>query len=75
MSQTFSVRRLPVPLRWLLAGGDPSRPDSGKSRRPPPVDTPQTLPERFLHSLARRHMQAFGSHRPGVPPPTNAPPP
>ena len=76
MSQTACERRrFPVPLRWLHAGGDPSRPDSGQSIRPAPVDTTQTLPKRFFHSLARRHMQAFGSRRPGVPPPTNAPPP
>ena len=40
MSQTASERRrFPVPLRWLHAGGDLSRPDSRRSRRPAPVDT------------------------------------
>ena len=68
MSQTACLRRpFAVPLRWLHAGGDPSRPDSGQSIRSAPVDTPQTLPERFFHALARRHMQAFGVASPRCP--------
>ena len=43
MSQTsFRARRIPVLVRWLHAGGDPSRPNSRQSMRPAPVDTLQT---------------------------------
>ena len=74
MSQTSSARRLPVPLRWLRAGGDPSQPDSGQSMRPAPVDTLQTPPGRFFPSLARRRVQLSRSRRPSVAPPSNAAP-
>jgi hypothetical protein len=64
MSQTSSARRLPLPLRWLRAGGHPSQPDSGQSMRPAPVDTLQTPPGTLLRSLPHRRVQAFGSRRP-----------
>ena len=54
-------RRLPVPLRWLRARGDPSQPDSGQSARQAPVDTLQIQPGRFFHSFARRRVHASRS--------------
>ena len=51
MSQTrLSAPPLCRSLALLHAGGDPSRPISGPSLLPAPVDTPQTVPERFFHS-------------------------
>jgi hypothetical protein len=53
MSQNSSeCRRFPVPLRWLRAGGDLSRPGSPRSMHPAPVDTLQAPPEMPL-SLSR----------------------
>ena len=65
MSRTSSARRLPVPLRWLRAGGDPSRPNSRQSMRPAPVDTLQTPPGSPLPRLsASRRVQLSGSLAP-----------
>jgi hypothetical protein len=53
MSQTASEpRRFPVPLRWLHAGGDLSRPDSPQSIHPAPVDLLQA-PAETPFSLSR----------------------
>ena len=46
MSQTFRERRdFPVPMRWLHAGSDLSRPDHGDQRSRAPVDAFRALAE------------------------------
>ena len=76
MSHTSSARRrFPVPLRWLQAGGDLSRPDSWRSMRPAPVDTLQA-PAETLFSLSRPPLRA-GMHvasLQGSRPPSNSAP-
>ena len=77
MNQTACQRRrLSVPLRRLHAGDDLAQPDSWPSMRPAPVDALQNQPGTLL-SLSRppprAGMQACRSHRPTVPPPSNAP--
>ena len=58
MSQTSSERRrFPVPLRWLHAGGDLSRPNSRQSIHPAPVDTLQA-PAETPFSLSRPPLRA-----------------
>ena len=72
MSRTSSARRLPLPLRWLRAGGHPSQPHSGQSMRPAPSTPSKLRSGRFFPSLANRRVQLFGPRRPGVAPASNA---
>ena len=74
MSPTSSApRAIPALVRWLLAGGDPSQPDSGQSMRPAPLDTLQTLSGCLFTLFPTAACRYLGHVVPGAAPASNAP--
>jgi hypothetical protein len=69
MSQT-SCRRcgFPVPMRWLHAGGDLSRPNHIHQSAERPLMRSERPPKYLLHSPDLACVQTSRWHRAGVPP-------
>ena len=70
MTQTYRERRdFPVPMRWLYAGSDLSRPDLGDQCAERPLMNPKRLPRGLLHAPQLACVHTCGA-LPGIVAPT-----
>ena len=69
MSQTSCKRRgFPIPMRWLHAGGDLSRPNHIYPYTDRTLIRSEHQPKCLLHSPDLAYVQICSWRRPGVPP-------